>query len=89
MLAKERMTQAEELALAAEYSAKCEPDPQRGEGWFEFSLYGWRIWFVHGFSLAWAAHVIGCHCKDNFYFETLREAFEHAQFRRKCKNPAG
>jgi hypothetical protein len=80
------MTQAEELALATEFSAKCQPDPQRGEGWFEFSLYGWRIWYgLHGLAGAWVAHVIGCHCKDNLYFESLREAFEHANLKRKCK----
>jgi len=83
------MTQAEELALAVEYLAKCEPDLTRGEGWCEFSLYGWRVWnSVYGLTRPWAAHVIGCHCKDNFYFENLREAFEHAKLRRKCKWPS-
>lgn len=74
------MTQAEELALAAEYGAKSHPDTRRGEGWCQFHLYDWWIWYCGGHKRIWcAAHLVDNHYVDHIYFQDLREAFEHAK----------
>ena len=74
------MTQAEELALAAEYKAESHPNTRRGEGWCQFHLYDWWIWYCGSYKRIWgAAHLVDSHYTGHIYFQDLREAFEHAK----------
>ena len=71
-----RMTQKQELKIVQQFGAKSFPDVGRGNGWFSYSLNGYRVWFC---SKGWCvAQLIDNLYKNHTYHSTLETALNFA-----------